>query len=228
MEYIISRGFRLPDSAVELEQRLFFNLWRSQLWPYRELSEGDVLYWYETPTAKIVWKSRVDRVQKFPYQTKAEVVETLRKGGGNVSTDPYFVKASPTGFCLAYKVSAAEQVQLPKPNGFQFPQQGWLKVDPEISKTWLGKDHNRVEKPVRPALPLALHARYGRREAFGSVGVDYTQQNRSLNTGLSPECPDGGFFVFVTLDKEGFDPRHDYEDDIFEDRFVWVTRRGRG
>jgi Domain of unknown function (DUF3427) len=75
--------------------------------------------------------------------------------------------------------------------------------------------------------PLLLHSRYGRLEVFASVGVTYDQQNRSLNTGLSPQCLDGGFFIFITLNKESFDPRHDYEDQLFPEIFVWVTRRGR-
>jgi len=81
---------------------------------------------------------------------------------------------------------------------------------------------------MSPSLSLQIHSRYGRTEVFSSVGVKYTAQNRSLNTGLSPECPDGGFFIFITLNKEDFgDPRHNYDDQLFENEFIWVTRRGR-
>jgi hypothetical protein len=79
-----------------------------------------------------------------------------------------------------------------------------------------------------PALPLSLHERYGRREAFAAVGVDYTPQYQHLNTGLSPRNPDGGYCIFITVDKEEMDPAYAYEDELYEDRFRWITRRGRG
>ena len=77
-----------------------------------------------------------------------------------------------------------------------------------------------------PALPLELHGRYGRREIYATVGIAYDQQQRHLNVGLSPQCKDGGYFIFITLNKEELDPAHDYDDPLFADQFVWVTRRG--
>jgi hypothetical protein len=79
-----------------------------------------------------------------------------------------------------------------------------------------------------PALGLTLLKRYGRRDAFKALGVKYSQQNRNLNTGLSPRCPDGGYLIFITLDKKGFDPRHDYNDELNQNTLEWITRRGRG
>src|SRR5262245_56215232 len=79
----------------------------------------------------------------------------------------------------------------------------------------------------KTALPLTLHAKYGRREAFRGVGATYSQRNRNQNTGLSPRCPDGGYFIFVTLNKEGMNPAYDYEDELFSDSVQWITRRDR-
>ena len=76
-------------------------------------------------------------------------------------------------------------------------------------------------------LPLTLHARYGRREIFKSVGVAYSQKNQNQNTGLSPRCPDAGYFIFITLNKSGMNPAYDYEDELFTDSLQWITRRGR-
>ena len=42
---------------------------------------------------------------------------------------------------------------------------------------------------------------------------------------LSPRCSDGGYLIFVTLNKEELDPAHDYPDQLFAQKFVWVTRR---
>jgi Domain of unknown function (DUF3427) len=35
-----------------------------------------------------------------------------------------------------------------------------------------------------------------------------------------------GYFIFVTLNKEELDPDHDYEDELYADHLIWVTRRG--
>src|SRR5664279_4481360 len=78
---------------------------------------------------------------------------------------------------------------------------------------------------IAPALPLHLHERYGRKEIYATVGVEYDQQQRHLNTGLSPQCRDGGYFIFVTLNKDTLELEHDYEDVLYADHLVWVTRR---
>ena len=81
--------------------------------------------------------------------------------------------------------------------------------------------------PKTPAvqLPLELLGRYGRKEVFAAVGVKYDPQQQHLNVGLSPQCKDGGYLIFITLNKEELDPAHDYADELFAEQFVWVTRR---
>lgn len=74
-------------------------------------------------------------------------------------------------------------------------------------------------------LPLELFSRYGRKEAFAAVGVHYDPQQQHLNVGLPPQCKDGGYFIFITLNKEELDPAHNYADQLFADQFIWVTRR---
>jgi hypothetical protein len=69
-------------------------------------------------------------------------------------------------------------------------------------------------------LPLTLHHRYSRREAFAAVHVEYDQQKRHLNVGLSPQCPDGGYLIFITLNKEELDPAYDYDDELFANKFL--------
>ena len=74
-------------------------------------------------------------------------------------------------------------------------------------------------------LPLELFGRYSRKEAFAAVGTQYAPQQQHLNVGLPPQCKDGGYFIFITLNKEELDPAHDYADELFADQFIWVTRR---
>lgn len=77
-----------------------------------------------------------------------------------------------------------------------------------------------------PLLPLDLHERFTRREIYAADGVAYDQQQRHLNTGLSPQCRDGGYFIFVTLNKDELDPAHDYDDELYADHLKWASRRG--
>lgn len=74
-------------------------------------------------------------------------------------------------------------------------------------------------------LPLELFERYGRKDAFAAVGVHYDPQQQHLNVGLPPQCKDGGYFIFITLNKEELDPAHNYADQLFADQFIWITRR---
>lgn len=54
---------------------------------------------------------------------------------------------------------------------------------------------------------------------------NYDPQQQHLNVGLPPQCRDGGYFIFITLNKEELDPAHNYADELFADQFIWVTRR---
>ncbi len=59
-------------------------------------------------------------------------------------------------------------------------------------------------------------------------GIAFSSRQQHLLLGLSPRFKDGGYCIFITLNKDDFDPAHNYEDQLFSDRFVWVTRRDRG
>jgi hypothetical protein len=138
MECITSRGFRLPESADELADGYWFNLWRYKLWPYRELVVGDILYWYESPSQCIVWKTRVADVDRFCYDSKEAVRNWLEARFGSLdAAQPYFVESAEEGYCLAWEVIALQKMSLHKPDGFRFPQQGWLRVNDDIASGWL-------------------------------------------------------------------------------------------
>jgi len=138
MEYITSRGFTLPESPEEFAAELRFNLWRKKLWPYRDLIPRDILYWYESPSRCIVWKSRVVDVDRFSYNSRKEVQVRLEARYGEFdTTQPYFVESPEQGYCLAWRVVPIERVRLPKPTDLRFPQQGWLRIDDNIASRWL-------------------------------------------------------------------------------------------
>ena len=131
----------LPESANDLADRFWFNLWRRKLWPYRELIVGDTLYWYESPTKNIVWKSRVTDVERFFYDSKKAVKKRLKARFGDFdTTQPYFAEAPEQGYCLAWKVAPLQRMSLPKPDTLRFPRQGWRRVDDDIASMWLKRE----------------------------------------------------------------------------------------
>jgi hypothetical protein len=137
MSWVTSKNYVLPDDAEAFSNGLWFNLWTKKLWPYNELEPGDTLYWYESPSKCIVWKSRVVEVLRFSYQTKKEVEQKLSMSPAQVAQH-YFVDGPEVGYCLSYKVLAIERVSIPRPDDFKFPRQGWLKVGPEVIAAWPG------------------------------------------------------------------------------------------
>jgi hypothetical protein len=137
MVFVTTRNFLLPDTSEGLEKGVWFNMWSRRMSPYNDLEIGDTLYWYESPSQCIVWRSRVVDVVRFSYQSKEEVKRKLQLTAPQAA-QPYFVEAPESGFCISYKVEALERVSLPKPDGFRFPQHGWLKVKPEVVEEWPG------------------------------------------------------------------------------------------
>src|SRR5260370_6697775 len=111
MDFITSRNFKLPDSESQMDGHWGFNLWRSRLVPYNELSVGDTLYWYETVNGEIVWQTQVVDVERFSYETKEAAAAHLEARFGKFPREQdYFVHAPESGFCLAYKVKPVQRV----------------------------------------------------------------------------------------------------------------------
>lgn len=144
MEYITSRRYTLPASAHEFRHQCWLNLWRRREWPYSRLMPGDILYWYETPTRVFVWKSRVARVERFPYTDKSNALATMEAAFGYEvdRTQPYFVDGPDQGYCLAYTVDSMERLCLPRPDGVVLPRLGWMRIDDEATRGWVscGRD----------------------------------------------------------------------------------------
>lgn len=136
--FITSRGFALPTDVGEMGENLWFNMWQRRLWPYKELDEGDTLYWYDTKEQAIVWRSRVAQVERFEYANKDEVRKRFQVSFGlDDLNDPYFDKAKDQGYCLAYKVDSLLRLDVPKPADFKFPMEGWLRCSDEDAVDWL-------------------------------------------------------------------------------------------
>lgn len=146
MEYVTSRSFRLPESEQEMADEFWFNMWRTRQWPYKELKAGDWLYWYESPGKSIVWRTTVTEVERFDYTDKSAAANALEAKFGEFDKSQAYLEHAPSeGYCLAYKVLPAERVDYPKPEGFRFPQLGWLRVDEEIRRELLRQDESSIK-----------------------------------------------------------------------------------
>jgi hypothetical protein len=118
-------------------------MWRVRQWPYQELKTGDVLYWYESPGKSIVWRTTVSELERFEYKDKLRAGMMLESRFGEFDkSQTYFLHGPESGYCLAYKVLPVERVSFPKPEGFRFPQLGWLRVDEKVERELLSKDES--------------------------------------------------------------------------------------
>lgn len=135
MEYITSRGFELPADQTEMENFDWFNMWSNRNFPYYELLVGDTLYWFDTTAQKLVWKTEVVKVDRFSYSDKQQIFDRYPNSLGL----KYYDSRPDSGYFVGYKVKVLEKFDREKPNGFRFPQLGWLRVDNEIASTWFNR-----------------------------------------------------------------------------------------
>ena len=136
MAFITSRNFALPETADGMSEGFWFNLWTRRLWPYRELEAGHTLYWYESPSKIVSWKTEVKQVDQFEYSDKAEAADRLHSVFGDFDQlHPYFVDGPDAGYCDAWNVTPVQRVDLARPDGFRFSQNGWMRVS-EVANIW--------------------------------------------------------------------------------------------
>lgn len=154
-KFVTSRGFPLPATLEEMEARSWFNLWQNRQWPYREVEEGNTLYWFDTAERAVVWESRIGRLLTFSYQTLDDARQRLRTFFGKPDlTDPYLDDATGHGYGVAYTVERLRRVQVPAPDAFRFPQLGWLRCN-EQAGDWLAPLLGGPDGPVAPDLTRA-------------------------------------------------------------------------
>lgn len=135
--YVTSRS-RLPDAAEDMDY-LWFNVWQTRLWPYRELQPGDDLWWYESSSGRLRWHSRVARVEAFPYSGLDDALDRLDElFGTTVERRQDYLHGKPDeGYCLGYTVEALKLVDVPRPDGVTFSRTGWERGDRDGIAEWL-------------------------------------------------------------------------------------------
>ena len=143
--FVTSRGYSIPTDWTNFQQAFWFNMWQRRVWPFKEVSQGDLLYWYDSKSQKIVWKSEVTKLERYEYTTKEELREKLLgEFGEDPATDPYYADKSEAGYCIAFKVNPIEQLDLQKPDNFRFSQGGWQRGSEPKIKQWLFGVENKL------------------------------------------------------------------------------------
>jgi hypothetical protein len=135
MEYITSRPYKLPTDQTEMENLDWYNMWKIKKFPYYELLVGDILYWFDHTAQKLVWKTQVITIDRFPYANKQEVFNRFQ----NSLYSKYHEDRPDSGYFVGYKVKVLEKINLDKPIGFIFDRLGWERVNNEIASTWFNK-----------------------------------------------------------------------------------------
>jgi len=142
MAWITTRRYKLPTKTEEMANLTEYNCWKIRLPPFSGLMVGDLLYWYETPSQSLVWRTEVTSVDSFQYDTKQELRNKLIQFFGYLDeSESYYLNSSTSGYCLAYKSRPLQKLNLPKPDRLQVNlRPGWLPVTREIASMWLAKE----------------------------------------------------------------------------------------
>jgi hypothetical protein len=168
------------------------------------------------------------KIPKLTVSSVRQAVEQLLPDLDKIKSGPH----ESSGYDLLWNgrrlppkvvVSRAVQIQY----GTEFPESNFSGGQGAGQANTVLKKLGFEIVPKEPAaLPLEIHGRYSREDIYGLEGIHYSsQKTRHLNVDLSPRCKDGGYFIFVTLNKEDLDPTHDYPDELFADKLIWVSRR---
>ncbi|MEK7875947.1 MAG: HNH endonuclease [Pseudomonadota bacterium] len=114
----------------------WYNMWGNRNFPYRELLVGDILYWFNTPAQRLVWKTEVIFVDRYPYTDKRAVIDRYNNSWGSEYADT----RPDSGYFLGYKIKVIDQLDIPKPSGSRFDRLGWLRVDNDVANLWFNRN----------------------------------------------------------------------------------------
>lgn len=161
MEFVVSRPFVLPEDADQMRSEIWFGLWKRPPSGAADLLPGDVLHWYETPTKRIVWKTRVRKVGFWHYSSKRQAISRIAREFGPVDKrQPYVLRAPDAGSCLVWQVNPLSRSNTTRPTGFSFPRNGWLRVNADTARDWFGSSLEEgveaatLDRLVSPRQPL--------------------------------------------------------------------------
>ena len=69
-----------------------------QFYPYRELLQADIIYWLDTNLHKLLWKTQILQVTRYPYSNKRKLYDLYK----NSMTEKYYNDRLDSGYFLYY------------------------------------------------------------------------------------------------------------------------------
>lgn len=145
MEYIVSRK-GINTDQINSKGHYYYNIWSRRLHPYREVVRGDIIYWFDSKDRFIKLITKVDLVERSPFNNESELISFLKANFGEI--DPrekyfrdYFANYQ-KGFCIAYRTVLIKpwEKRLSK---LKMPHYGWQTLD-SYSKKYLLE----LEEPI--------------------------------------------------------------------------------
>lgn len=140
---------------VSLAATVFFQMWRTRAFPYKRLSDGDVVYIGDIRTRRIHWEVRVtDLLADFGYSSPHHALNALRSAYGLYAADlnRYHQTRSGKGWLLAWSPTVMRHLRVPLPGGFWFGQNGY-RLLPAEERVALGLPRPKAGGPLATPPP---------------------------------------------------------------------------
>jgi len=178
----------VPTKA-EVAQGAHWNLWRTRQPPFKAFEEGSQVVLVDTwPTGgRMTWLVRAKDVVAGPYATKDEGVRLIARGlkikRAEVRDHDYTTGRPDAGYVLAWNYVPLKRLDLPRPPGMRFQQNGWLSVDdPSVLKGWGLDAATPTPTPMTKTLPsgqgrLKLEERLAVETRAMVLAADWCRQN---------------------------------------------------
>ena len=115
---------------VELSNQVFFQMWSKRMFPYSEISEGDVIYIGDMKSRRIYWEVRVSAlVKRDNLKNRGAIARVLRNVYGLNATDlnEYYRTSQDFNVLIAWapRVMAKHDIHL---GSFHFGRNGYQKL----------------------------------------------------------------------------------------------------
>lgn len=160
-EYLFSRKDMQPPADVPadlLAGLVFFQLWRDQQYPFKEIANGDTLWWVDQKARTIDWELRAVQLHKAAYRSRSDALDQLRRGYGLLPADlnDYTWTRRNAGYLLVWAAEVVAPLDVPLPEGFKLRRNGYTPVDDLLRSQLVGLP--AVGRPAVATAPPWMNA----------------------------------------------------------------------
>lgn len=127
-------------NASELEAASFGPVWRIRSFPYKHVTDGDVIYIGDAKDRRIHWEALVTDLVTEHYGDKRELFVILDARHGHLRRhDDYYRRTDKNeGYLLAWRPKVVRSLDVELPRGFRFGQNAYRRLtDDDITRIGL-------------------------------------------------------------------------------------------